>query len=55
MLALCLTTILPAMTLPEAIEATRIHRVPGLTGARITFVTILPCRTPSYRFRVYNE
>jgi len=34
MLARRLTTILPAMTLAEAIETTRIHRVAGLTGAR---------------------
>jgi predicted ATPase with chaperone activity len=32
MLARRLTTMLPAMTLAEAIEITRIHRVAGLTG-----------------------
>ena len=32
MLARRLTTILPAMTLAEAIETTRIHRVAGRTG-----------------------
>jgi predicted ATPase with chaperone activity len=32
MLARRLTTILPAMTLPEAIETTRIHRVAGHTA-----------------------
>jgi predicted ATPase with chaperone activity len=32
MLARRLTTILPDMTLPEAIETTRIHSVAGLTG-----------------------
>jgi predicted ATPase with chaperone activity len=32
MLARPLTTILPAMTLTEAIETTRIHSVAGLTG-----------------------
>jgi magnesium chelatase family protein len=32
MLARRLTTILPAMTLAEAIETTRIHSVAGLTG-----------------------
>ena len=32
MLARRLTTILPAMTLAEAIEATRLHSVSGLTG-----------------------
>ena len=34
MLARRLTTILPAMTLAEAIETTRIHGVAGLTGDR---------------------
>jgi predicted aldo/keto reductase-like oxidoreductase len=29
-----LTTLLPAMTLAEAIETTRMHRVAGLTGDR---------------------
>jgi predicted ATPase with chaperone activity len=33
-LARRLTTILPAMTLAEAIETTRIHRVAGLIGDR---------------------
>ena len=33
-LARRLTTILPALTLAEAIETTRIHRVAGLTGDR---------------------
>jgi magnesium chelatase family protein len=35
MLARRLTTILPAMTLAEAIETTRIPRVPGLTGGHV--------------------
>src|SRR5262245_42728165 len=39
MLARRLTTILPAMTLAEAIETTRIHRVAGLTGERTALVT----------------
>jgi magnesium chelatase family protein len=39
-----LTTILPAMSLPEAIETTRIHRVAGLTGVRTAWVTTRPCR-----------
>jgi magnesium chelatase family protein len=39
MLARRLTTILPAITLAEAIETTRIHRVAGLTGER-TDVTV---------------
>jgi magnesium chelatase family protein len=43
MLARRLTTILPAMTLAEAIETTRIHRVAGLTGDRTAWVTTRPC------------
>jgi hypothetical protein len=42
-----LTTILPAMTLAEAIETTRIHRVAGLTGDRTALVTTRPCRARS--------
>jgi hypothetical protein len=34
------------MTLAEAIETTRIHRVAGLTGARTALVTTRPCRAP---------
>ena len=34
-----LTTILPAMTLGEAIETTRFHRVAGRTGACTALVT----------------
>jgi predicted ATPase with chaperone activity len=34
MLARRLTTILPAMSLAEAVETARIHRVAGLTGVR---------------------
>ena len=41
-----LTTLLPAMTLPEALETTRIHRVAGLTGARTTWVTTRLVRAP---------
>jgi magnesium chelatase family protein len=47
MLARRLTTILPAMTLAEAIETTRIHRVAGLTGARPALVPTCPCRAPT--------
>ena len=43
-LARRLTTILPAMTLAEALETTRIHRVAGLAGARTALVTMRPCR-----------
>jgi magnesium chelatase family protein len=46
MLARRLTTILPEMTLAEAIDTTRIHRVAGLTGGRTAFVTTRPCRAP---------
>jgi magnesium chelatase family protein len=46
MLARRLTTILPAMTLAEAMETTRIHRVAGLTGDRTALVTTRPCRAP---------
>jgi magnesium chelatase family protein len=46
MLARRLTTILPAMTLAEAIETTRIHRVAGRTGDRTALVTTRPCRAP---------
>jgi hypothetical protein len=43
-----LTTLLPAMTLAEALETTRIHRVAGLTGARTAWVTTRPCRAPHH-------
>jgi Magnesium chelatase, subunit ChlI len=39
MLAPRLTTILPAMTLAEAIETTRIHRVAGRTDGRTALVS----------------
>ena len=35
------------MTLAEAIETTRIHRVAGLTGDRTALVTTRPCRAPT--------
>jgi magnesium chelatase family protein len=44
MLARRLPTILPAMTLAEALETTRIHRVAGRTGDRTALVTTRPCR-----------
>jgi magnesium chelatase family protein len=50
MLARRLTTILPAMTLAEAIETTRIHSVAGLTGDRTILVRpgrFAPPITPS--------
>jgi len=48
MLARRLTTILPAMTLPEAIETTRIHSVACLTGTRTALVTTRPFRAPHH-------
>jgi predicted ATPase with chaperone activity len=42
MLARRRTTILPAMTLPEAIETTRIHRLAGRTGERTIVVIAYP-------------
>jgi magnesium chelatase family protein len=47
-LARRLTTILPAMTLVEALETTRVHRVAGLTGDRMALVTTCPCRAPQH-------
>jgi magnesium chelatase family protein len=48
MLARRLTTIRPAMTLAEALETTRVHRVAGLTGDRTALVTICPFRVPHH-------
>ena len=48
MLAQRLTTILPAMTLAEAIETTRIHRIAGLTGDRAALGTTRPSRAPHH-------
>jgi magnesium chelatase family protein len=48
MLACRLTAILPAMTLAEAIETTRIHSVAGLTGDRTAIVTTRPFRAPHH-------
>ena len=48
MLARRLTTIIPAMSLAEAIETTRIHRVAGLTGDRTALVTTRPFRDPHH-------
>ncbi len=48
MLVRRLTTILPAMTLAEALETTRIHRVAGRTGDRTAWVTTRPCRAPHH-------
>jgi magnesium chelatase family protein len=46
MLARRLTTILPAMSLAEALETTRMHRVAGRTGARTAVVTTRLYRAP---------
>jgi magnesium chelatase family protein len=46
MLACRLTTILPAITLAEALDTTRMHHVAGLTGDRLAWVTTRPCRAP---------
>jgi magnesium chelatase family protein len=48
MLARRLATILPDMTLAEAIETTRIHRVAALTGHQAACVTTRPCRAPHH-------
>jgi magnesium chelatase family protein len=48
MLARRLTTILPAMTLAEAIETMRIHSVAGLTGDRTALMATRPCRAPHH-------
>jgi predicted ATPase with chaperone activity len=42
MLARRLTSILPAMTLADLLEITRLPRVVSRTGARPAFVTICP-------------
>jgi len=47
-LAQRLTTMLPVMTLAEAIETTRIHSVAGLTGDRTALVTTRPFRAPHH-------
>jgi magnesium chelatase family protein len=46
MLARRLTTILPAMTLAEAIETVRIHSVAGVTDDRMALITARPFRAP---------
>jgi magnesium chelatase family protein len=48
MLARRPTTILPAMTLAEALDTTRIHSVAGLTGDRMALIMTLPCRAPHH-------
>jgi magnesium chelatase family protein len=48
MLARRLTTILPAMSLPEALETTNIPRVADRTGARTAVVTTRQFRAPHH-------
>jgi len=48
MLARRLATILPTLTLAEAIETTRIHSVMGLTGGRTALVTTRSFRAPHH-------
>jgi Magnesium chelatase, subunit ChlI len=47
-LARRLTTIVPAMSLAEALETTRIPRVSERTGARTAVVTTRLCRAPPH-------
>jgi magnesium chelatase family protein len=47
-LARRLIIILPAITLADALETTRIHRDPGLTGDRTAWVTTRPFRAPHH-------
>jgi magnesium chelatase family protein len=47
-LARHLTTILPSMTLAEALETTRMHRAASLTDDRLALVTTLPFRAPPH-------
>jgi magnesium chelatase family protein len=48
MLARRLITILPAMTLAEALETTRLHCVAALTGGGTAVVTARPFRAPHH-------
>jgi hypothetical protein len=43
-----LPTILPAMTLADAIDTTCLHRVAARTGERTAFATTHPCRAPHH-------
>ena len=47
MLARRLTTILPEMSLAEALETTRIHRVEGPANGSRAMITICPCAVVS--------
>ena len=48
MLARRIPTILPQMSLEEALEATRIHSVAGTLGARQALVAVRPFRSPHH-------
>jgi len=48
MLARRLTILLPAMTLAEAVDTTRLHRVAGLTSDCRALVMTRPCRAPHH-------
>jgi magnesium chelatase family protein len=48
MLARRFTTVLPNITLADAIDTTRISRVAGRTEDRTAFVTTRLCRAPRY-------
>ena len=50
--AFCKTACKRLLTLAEAIETTRIHRVAGLTGDRTALVTTHRCRPPTTRSRM---
>jgi magnesium chelatase family protein len=43
-----LTPILPAMTLPEALVTTRLHRVAGRTDGLTALVIMQPFRAPHH-------
>src|SRR6056297_1355802 len=48
MLAKRLPTVIPPLTLPEALETTKIHSVAGKTDAETTLMTRRPFRTPHH-------
>lgn len=52
MLARRLATILPVITLAEAVDTTRIHRVAGRTGGSTAVVTTRSGRAPHHTISV---